>query len=501
MNRKISVVGVLAVLSVFLSSASVWASADGGTFTDSRDGQTYRTVTIGSQRWMAQNLNHAGGNSWCYDGDNANCERYGRLYDWNTAMTACPAGWRLPASSDWHGLIMFAGEDGAAAKLKSRSGWNGTDSYGFSALPGGNRGIDGTFREVGEVGRWWTSTHRGSLDDDRAYSWSMASRFENAGDDHNDRREGLSVRCIRDVGQTNGQTDGQTGNQTGGQTGDEIDSATVYYTRALLVGALGEHDRSIELFTRAIEINPNMDEAYADRGSIYLAKGEHNRAVADFTRAISLNPNSAMAFNNRAHAFYTAGDHRRAMADFNDAIRIFPDLASAYLGRGFLYLKQSDYDLAITDFERVLQIEPEHSQRSDIILGINLARERQRNFKFFTVFLIAMACNVVLIAVFVKVKKSLLKRKTAREHGEDDENLDLLEPVRDIWGIRSKAIIITFALTFLWGLLSVILYDAIADVVCIALLGLTPTMMAVTYQTIAGHFIKKRREADKLRKL
>ena len=63
--------------------------------TDVRDGKTYQTVTLGDQTWFAQDLNYETGNSWCYKDDAANCEAYGRLYDWETALTACPAGWHI----------------------------------------------------------------------------------------------------------------------------------------------------------------------------------------------------------------------------------------------------------------------------------------------------------------------------------------------------------------------------------------------------------------------
>ncbi|MDR2578805.1 MAG: fibrobacter succinogenes major paralogous domain-containing protein [Chitinispirillales bacterium] len=132
---------------------------DGNTFTDPRDNQTYRTVRVGNLTWMAQNLNFQTSNSWCYDNDESNCQKYGRLYDWNTALTACPAGWRLPTNDDWDNLVQAAGgDDVAGTKLKSASpAWNGTDDFGFSALPGGH-GWSGDFLNAGNFGRWWSAT-------------------------------------------------------------------------------------------------------------------------------------------------------------------------------------------------------------------------------------------------------------------------------------------------------------------------------------------------------
>jgi uncharacterized protein (TIGR02145 family) len=115
--------------------------------------------------------------SICSDKKEANCQKYGRLYGWDAAMKACPAGWRLPTNNDWNALINFAGgEKAAGKKLKSKAGWNnngnGTDDFGFSALPGGNyqagenrdtgEWMEGGF-PIGECGSWQSATM--SVDD------------------------------------------------------------------------------------------------------------------------------------------------------------------------------------------------------------------------------------------------------------------------------------------------------------------------------------------------
>jgi TonB family protein len=168
-------------------------------FTDSRDGQKYRTVTIGGNAWIAQNLNYKTGNSWCYDNDDSKCKQYGRLYDWNTAKTACPAGWHLPTRQEWLDMNKAAGDDTAGKALKSVLGWheygNGTDSFGFSALPGGYK-EGGSFYMVGEFGNWWTATANATSD--RASIVFMNFNTDDANFNATfGKNMGISVRCVQ----------------------------------------------------------------------------------------------------------------------------------------------------------------------------------------------------------------------------------------------------------------------------------------------------------------
>jgi uncharacterized protein (TIGR02145 family) len=183
------------------SSAASAKSSKPGSFTDSRDGKKYRSVKIGGLMWMAENINYQPqtGKSWCYDNKESNCNQYGRLYDWNTAMTVCPRGWHLPSSQEWDDLIKAVGGDSAGEKLKAASGWNngnGTDEYGFSALPGGLRFFDdGSFDGAGNYGYWWTATARGS---GRAYYRSMHSDYGYVDEYYGAVVNGFSVRCVGD---------------------------------------------------------------------------------------------------------------------------------------------------------------------------------------------------------------------------------------------------------------------------------------------------------------
>jgi len=205
-----------------VQTAAVTPDVISGTFTDSRDGKTYRTVRIGNQTWMAENLNYKTGTSVCYDNADSNCTKYGRHYNWDDAMTACPAGWRVPTDEDWDSLALAAGgqrvEDGydgydgydwkfAGKKLKSTTGWddcedddgklvsgNGTDEFGFSALPGGDGTSDGSFISAGYNGQWWSATEY-----DASYAWNryMGYISDRVGRYYNSKTDLLSLRCVR----------------------------------------------------------------------------------------------------------------------------------------------------------------------------------------------------------------------------------------------------------------------------------------------------------------
>lgn len=188
---------------------------ESGEFTDARDGRKYRTVKIGNQVWMAENLNFEIDGSWCYDNDEANAGKYGRLYTWDAAMAACPAGWRLPPGEEWARLCLAVGGkrdygfdvveiwEGVAKKLKSKSGWsdkwgasgsgNGTDKYNFSALPGGGRIPDGDFCTAGDYGHWWTPDEDGSEYAHYRYIHCFCGYL---GEAACGKANALSVRCV-----------------------------------------------------------------------------------------------------------------------------------------------------------------------------------------------------------------------------------------------------------------------------------------------------------------
>ena len=191
----------------------------GVTITDPRDGQTYTTELIGSQTWLSENLKYQSRGSWCYDDDPINCETYGRLYDWEGAMAACPDGWHLPSDEEWKQLEMILGMSQSEAdkdfewrgtdqgkKLKSTFGWednnNGNNSSGFNGLPGGVRLGSGEFDNIIRIGTWWTSTEAGYSD--RAWNRSLiAISFDKdkvfrAGSEGSNKSEGKSVRCMKD---------------------------------------------------------------------------------------------------------------------------------------------------------------------------------------------------------------------------------------------------------------------------------------------------------------
>ena len=201
-----------------------------GELVDDRDGQKYKTVKIGDQWWMAENLNYADsvktpslrGKSWCYDNELDSCAKYGLLYTWAAAMDSvkiyddgngvdcgwrkacnltgvirgiCPKGWHLPSGSEWSSLYSAMGESPHAMQAKGFAEWlQATDAFGFSAFPAG-RNDGGRFNEIGFGAHFWTSTEDNG---DRANHWGLYASGVRLFSNYDNKYSAFSVRCVKD---------------------------------------------------------------------------------------------------------------------------------------------------------------------------------------------------------------------------------------------------------------------------------------------------------------
>lgn len=185
-----------------------------GTLADSRDNKTYKIVQIGTQWWMAENLNFKTTYSWCYQNDSANCGVYGRLYTLKSAESACPSNWHLPSESEWKILIKYLGKnEGGKMKEEGNNHWfninlKATNESGFSGLPGGiyNFYVKDIFFGLGSDGYWWSSTVRHSsnmvinsiCNEKCAIGYKLYYYSSKISKEDVCQESGLSVRCVKD---------------------------------------------------------------------------------------------------------------------------------------------------------------------------------------------------------------------------------------------------------------------------------------------------------------
>ncbi|MBL7961710.1 hypothetical protein JNL27_15870 [bacterium] len=161
-------------------------------FTDPRDGKTYKTVKIGSQVWMAENLNYeVGEGCFCYDNNISNCNKYGKLYTWDAAKRAVPSGWHLPSKAEWETLLNYLGGSGSTAYNQMIAGGHS----GFTALFGGWRRNAGNYYDVGEIANFWSSS-----EDTKINAWyrKVNSNDQKAYMGSSNKNFGFSVRCFKD---------------------------------------------------------------------------------------------------------------------------------------------------------------------------------------------------------------------------------------------------------------------------------------------------------------
>ena len=217
------VLGVLLLLTVCCSKNEEEIddfSGNFGTFIDSRDNHVYKWVRIGDQIWMAENLAFKTDTcSFVYYNIG---DKYGRLYTWEAANAACPIGWHLPSDNEWEQLAQFVSDENGGYNLsnddwfsvgkhlKATSGWNnngnGTDNYGFLALPGGQRAYNSlsncdTFwdsescYDIGQSGFWWSSNESSNT---KAWTRILSYNYNSFYRESSLKGMGISVRCVKD---------------------------------------------------------------------------------------------------------------------------------------------------------------------------------------------------------------------------------------------------------------------------------------------------------------
>jgi uncharacterized protein (TIGR02145 family) len=169
-------------------------------FTDNRDGNVYRTITVAGVTWMSENLKYkAKSGAFYFDNDSNNIPAYGVLYEWKTALNSCPSGWRLPSGTEFQALINYFEQKEAWGKIAS-------DPSSFGIQLGGMQDYEGTFSEMDESGYYWTSTE---YDKTNAEYFSYLiiddkpiidiSRKEDVADIHGtEKTNKYSVRCLKD---------------------------------------------------------------------------------------------------------------------------------------------------------------------------------------------------------------------------------------------------------------------------------------------------------------
>ncbi|MBN2747556.1 MAG: fibrobacter succinogenes major paralogous domain-containing protein [Bacteroidales bacterium] len=216
---------LLFLLLPFVFGMALISDNESGSLTDERDGKVYKTVFVGGQHWMAQNLDAStfltgdtipeaktkdewveacenGRPVWCfYDNKLKNGPKYGKLYNWfavNDARGLAPKGWHVSTKSDWQ-LILLKLDDEPAWKLKSKNLWSGkmgSDAFGFCATPGGSRIHNGEFASLKDAGYWWTSD---PADETFVYCFYMTYLDYKVELGKHNKWTGHSVRCVKNL--------------------------------------------------------------------------------------------------------------------------------------------------------------------------------------------------------------------------------------------------------------------------------------------------------------
>ena len=193
---RILFIALFALIAYACSNNDDNASEPLNQFTDSRDEQVYKTVTIGTQTWFAENLNFDPGDAsgQCYEDDDNNCFIYGKLYEGSTAQTACPEGWHLPSIEDYQTLIDYLGGIEVAHVFLAPNAEQQGEAIGFDMLPAGRYFVN--WVDIGETGYYYTSTSGGYPNSYQILTFEPGDYVSLSGTTSPEIKQ--SCRCIKD---------------------------------------------------------------------------------------------------------------------------------------------------------------------------------------------------------------------------------------------------------------------------------------------------------------
>lgn len=202
MNLKVP---FLIALAACIAMAAPSKGKKTGSFVDERDGKKYKTIKIGKQTWMSENLSYDAKGSYCYDDDKKNCKKYGRLYTWKAAKKSCPAGWKLPANEDWAKVVRAVGTKvntpfkaqlaGQRICFNQNDTWSpyceSTKSFGMP----GEKGAHFSYDDMNKAAFFWSSTEAATY---IANYYTMGGYNERFTEQRIEENFAFSVRCVKE---------------------------------------------------------------------------------------------------------------------------------------------------------------------------------------------------------------------------------------------------------------------------------------------------------------
>jgi len=233
-----------------------------------------------------------------------------------------------------------------------------------------------------ELSNWWkssnTKVHVEERDFDRIMT-AIQSKFRLKSPDFSEIANNLQVNYTKSVKKENKEIE---------EIKDEKKTSSDYFSLAYSYAEIDEHKKAIDLYQKAIEINPENDEAYNNRGVSYDQLGEYKKAINSYEEAIKINPKASNTYNMGV-SYQKLGEYKEAINSYEEAIKINSEFDIAYANMGIIYAKLGKYEKAIMSYKKAIEINPKNDIaytnlfETQIINNIPLSKDLEEKYKVF----------------------------------------------------------------------------------------------------------------------